>query len=288
MYRVSIKPGLSVLCLSICISAAGAASGQTPTCDKLSKEQRAIARELLDSSYPYDCCDETISACLKKKPVCALAYRLAENICRRVADKQDKQEIKRGLSKRARSMMSQKKVAIDLASTPAAGDPAAPVTAVVYACARCPYCSKLIPKLYESVENGALKKKVKLYFKPFPIRSHEYSKESGLAYVAAAKQGKFWEYMLLSYQHFDEFCVLKQADWAELVGMDRAAFESAMADPVTRTILVNSKKEGIVNKVDATPTVFIDGRRFVGDMSAEELTDVLEEAYDKAKGITFR
>jgi protein-disulfide isomerase len=268
--------------------AAGGVSAQTPTCDKLPKDKKALAKALLDSQHPYDCCDDTISACLKKKPVCNLAYRLAENICRRVADNQDKQKIMRGLSRRARSMMPQKKVTIGLAGLPVAGDPKSPITAVEYACARCPYCSKLTPKLYEAVTEGRLKGKVKLYFKPFPIRSHEYSKESGLAYVAAAKLGEFWAFMLYSYEHFDSFCVMKQTDWAEAVGMDRAAFEAAMADPVTRSLLVESKKEGIVNGVDATPTIFIDGRKFVGDMSYEEVVDVLEEAYDKAQGKTYR
>lgn len=268
--------------------AASTAVGQTPTCDKLPKEKQKIAQALLDSQHLYDCCDETISACLKKKKICSLAYRLAENICRKVGENQDKQHIIRSLSKRARSMMPRKSAAIDLSSAPVAGDSAAPVALVIYACARCPYCSKLIPALYESATKGSLKGKVKLYFKPFPIRNHEYSKESGLAYVAAVKLGKFWEYMLYSYQHFDEFCVLKQPEWAEMVGMDRSSFESSMADPVTRTLLVNSKKEGIVNKVDATPTIFINGKKFVGEMNAEEITDVLEEAYDKAKGITFR
>ena len=81
---------------------------------------------------------------------------------------------------------------------------------------------------------------------------------------------------------------MKQPEWAELAGMDRSAFEAAMADPVTRTLLVDSKKEGIVNQVDATPTFFIDGRKYVGDLTFEELVDVLEEAYDKAKGKQYR
>ncbi len=285
MYR---KPLLTVLVITAAWLESTAAIAQTPTCDKLPKDKKAVAEALLDSQHPYDCCDDTISACLKKKPVCALAYRLAENICRRVKEGQDPQKITRGLSRRARSMMPQKKVTIDLTNASMAGDTKSPITVVEYACARCPYCAKLTPKMYEEVTNGRLKDKVKLYFKTFPIRSHEYSKESGLAYIAAAKLGKFWEYLLYSYEHFDDYCILKQSEWAELVGMDRAAFEAAVADPVTRTLLVESKKEGIVNKVEATPTFFINGRKYSGDMNIDELVDVLEEAYEKATGKQHR
>jgi protein-disulfide isomerase len=279
-----LKKTFTITAVLLLLAMTRLAAAQTPTCDKLSKEQKAVAVALLSSEHLYDCCDDTVSACLKKKPVCALAYRLAENICRQVAEGQDKQKISRSLSRRARSMMPQKKAEIDLTGVPMAGEAGAPITLVEYACARCPYCSKITPTLYDAITKGKLKGKVKLYFKPFPIRGHEYSKETGLGFVAATKLGKFWEFLLYSYEHFDDFCVLKQSDWAEHVGMDRTAFDAAVADPVTRTLLVDSKKEGIVNKVDATPTFFLNGRKYVGDINLKELVDVLEEEYDRVKG----
>jgi protein-disulfide isomerase len=260
---------------------------QTPTCDKLTGEKKELAQSLLNSEHPYDCCDDTISNCLKKKPTCDLAIRLAENICRRVMKKQDKATISRGLAKRARtvmSMMSSKKVKIDLSNASIAGDPAAPVELVTYSCARCPYCSKMVTKLYDTITEGQLKGKVKLYFRVFPIRSHEYSKETGLGFLAANKLGKFWEFVNYSYEHFDVFCIVKQEEWAEAVGMDKAAFKQIVADPVTRQLLVDSKKEGIVNKVDATPTFFIEGVKYLGDNNHDELVDVLEEIFHRKTG----
>ena len=261
------------------------AHAQTAECDKLSGEQRKAAQEILASQHPYDCCDDTIAACLKQKTVCALAVRLANNICRRIAKKQPKQQIVRALSRRARTMLqSGTKAKIDLAGLPVAGDPKAPVTLVEYACARCPYCGKTTPEIYDAVVSGRLKGKVKLYFKIFPIRSHEFSKETGLGFMAAVKLGRFWPFLLHSYKHFHDFCVLKQADWAMSAGMEREAFEQTVADPVTRELLVNSKKEGIVNKVDATPTFFINGRKYMAEINAEELIDVLEEEYERGNG----
>jgi protein-disulfide isomerase len=258
---------------------------QTPACDKLKGDQKELANELLQSQHPYDCCDDTIANCLKEKPPCALAYRLAENICQRIAMKQDAATIKRALSRRARSVLPGSKAKIDLQGVPMVGDPKAPIVVVEYACARCPYCSKITPKLYDAVEKGPLKGKVKLYFKPFPIRSHEYSKETGLGFVAAAKLGHFWEFLLYTYEYFDSFCIAKQGEWAEAAGMEPAEFERLVADPTTRKLLVDSKKEGILNKVDATPTFFINGQKFVGDHTFEEVTDVIEEFYDNARGV---
>jgi protein-disulfide isomerase len=218
-----------------------------------------------------------------------LAWRLAENVCRRVAGKEDKDKIIRGLSRRARSMLTTgRKVAIDLNGVSSVGNADAPVTLVEYACARCPFCAKITPELYEAITGGSLKGKVKLYFKPFPIRSHEHSKESGLGFVAAGEMGRFWEFALLSYQRFDAFCIDKQATWAEEAGLDKASFEKLMKDSRIRKKLVASKKEGIINKVEATPTFFINGRKFFGDMNPAEMVDVLEEEYERVQGIQYR
>ena len=69
--------------------------------------------------------------------------------------------------------------------------------------------------------------------------------------------------------------------------MGRAQFEAAMADDRTRARLVNSKKEGIVNKVDATPTLFINGRKYVGDLNPKEIIDVVEEEYEQLRGARY-
>jgi len=268
---------------------AATAHAQTPACDALSGEEKKLAEELLSSQHPYACCDRTIGACLQQDRVCSLAYRLAENICRRVADGQDKQKIVRGLSRRARSMLpSGKKAEIDLEGVPVIGAQDAPVTLVEYACARCPYCARINPDLIEVITEGELKGKVKLYFKVFPIRSHEHSKETGMGFMAAIEMGKFWEFMKIAYERFDAFSIDKQVAWAEEAGLDPQTFEKLIEDPDIRARLVESKKEGIVNKVEATPTFFINGRKYVGDLNLEELVDVLEEEHERVTGVEYR
>ncbi|MBN2492983.1 MAG: thioredoxin domain-containing protein [Deltaproteobacteria bacterium] len=274
-------------CVVVLLCAGLPAHAQTPTCDGLGTEGKALAAKLLASQYPYDCCDDTIARCLGRKPVCRLVHRLAENICRRVADGQDEDKIVRGLSRRARSMMSGKKAPIDLRPevAPVVGEPSAPVALVEYACARCPFCTKITPPLYQAIIEGQLKGKARLYFKVFPIRSHEYSKETGLGFMASIALEKFWPFMLLSYERFDHFCLKLQKDWATEAGMDPEAFGQLVADPNIRKLLVESKKEGLRNKVTETPTFYINGRKYFGDLDYAEVVDVLEEEYERVKGL---
>lgn len=44
---------------------------------------------------------------------------------------------------------------------------------------------------------------------------------------------------------------------------------------------MESKKEGLRNEVNETPTFFINDRKYVGDLELEELVDVLEEEYER-------
>jgi protein-disulfide isomerase len=270
------------LTLLLQLSLSSISRAQTPACDRLPAEQKQLAEQILRSEHPYDCCDDTIAGCLERKPPCALAVRLAENICRRVARGEPREQISRALERRARTaLQAGGPASIELDGVPAAGDRSAPVAVVEYACARCPYCSRITPELYRAVTEGRLRGKARLYLKLFPIRGHLHGKESGLAFLAAARLEKFWPYALHFYRHFDEYSVLRQTEWAQQVGMDARAFERIVNDPATLDALIASKKEGVVNQVDATPAFFINGKKYDGEVQAEEIIDYLEEVYER-------
>jgi protein-disulfide isomerase len=277
-----IRVGIAVV---VALWSAIAAAAGPEICDALDQKQRRMAGRILADEYVYDCCDDTISRCLEASPVCRLAVRLAESVCRRVAAGQDETGIRRALSRRARSMVGGASPAeIDLSKAPIFGPDEAPVTLVIYACARCPYCSKLIPALYEAVDGGVLTDDVRLAFRIFPIRGHEGSTEAGLGFAAAVEMGRFWPFMLYAYHHFDEFSAEAQTEWAAAVGLDQSEFSERLQDAVTRDMLVESKKEGLVNGVEETPTLFLNGRRWVGDLAIDPLVDAIQEEVERVRG----
>ena len=259
--------------------------GQTLECEALRGPKRELARRLLETEHLYTCCDDTIATCLRARPACALAIRLATNICRRVASGQDENRIRRSFSRRARSMVGGSAPAVvDLEHAALLGPSDAPVTIAVYACARCPYCSKLVPALHTEVTGGRLKGVARLVFRPFPIRGHPGSTEGGLAFVAALRMGRFWEFALHSYQLFDDFSPERLVSWARDAGLDREAFRARMADELTREMLIESKKEGVRNGVEETPALFLNGKRWVGDLEIAELVDAVEEEAARTRG----
>ena len=63
-------------------------------------------------------------------------------------------------------------------------------------------------------------------------------------------------------------------------------FEKLLTDKALRAALVEIKKEGVRNGVDATPTLFINGRKYEGDLDPVLVADVLAEEYDVVAGTT--
>ncbi len=273
-----------VAILGIGIGLVSTAQAQTSLCNALQGEKRALADKILRSQHPYDCCDDTIHACLQQKPVCRLARRLADDVCKRVAAGQGQTEIERALTKRAISMTTQRKVPIDTSRFEPAGAANAKVQLVAYVCTKCPYCSRLMPELYRLVTEGPLKDKVQLHVRLFPIRGHAGSTEGGLALVAAQRMGKFWPFLLHLYRVMDRVEPAKLPECAAKNGMDRAEFSKVLEDPATRANLTESKREGVRNDVDATPTLFLNGRKFSGDLDVAYVQDALEEEYERVTG----
>jgi len=250
-------------------------------CAALNAAQKKKSAALLRATHAYACCDKTLDRCLKQRPVCKLVKRLRDAICRHLRKGWSPKRVRDALRRRARSMTPMGKPArFALAGAPRAGQASAKVTVVVYACARCPFCSKVVPRLHH-LATGALKGKLKLYFRPFPIKSHPGALEGGLAMVAAARLGRFWPFIKRLYAAYDSFAVAKLVPWAAAVGLDRARFRRLMVDRATRARLVASKKEGLRNRVNATPTLFINGRKYYGEMDRATLLDVLDEEHDR-------
>jgi len=260
------------------VSAAHQAQAQTPLCKALDGEAKSVSRYLISTEHPYDCCDDTIEQCLKTRPDCKLPARLANYVCRKAAGGEGKAAIRRSLQKRALSMMRPGRTyRIETKANPAAGISGAKVRMVVYACTRCPFCSIMVPELNREVTSGRLAGKALLNIKLFPIKTHDHSAEANMAAAAAGTLGRYWEFMLVLMRHFDDFMVEKLPDWAVEAGLERTAFQRAMKSPEVRKALVASKKEGLKNGVTATPTLFINGRKYVGDLDTDTLVDVIEE-----------
>lgn len=165
----------------------------------------------------------------------------------------------------------------------------AKVVVHLYSDFQCPACRATEPIVMEIMR--AYKDRVRFVWKDFPLEQiHRNARAAANAARCAAAQGKFWEY--------HDVLFTKQSDWesssdpaskfkeyAPGVEVDLAAFTACLANRPHDVAVMRDVSEGLRNKVDRTPTYFINNRRYFG-MSAAEWKKHLDAALREGSAAT--
>jgi protein-disulfide isomerase len=161
--------------------------------------------------------------------------------------------------------------------SPLRGSPMAPVTIYEFSDFQCPHCKMAAPELKKIVEesNG----KVKLIFKHYPLPMHPKAREASKATIAAHKQGKFWEMHDLLFEKQDQLPTANLDAYAEEIGLDMKRFRADMKSKDTDKKIDADIAEGHAVGVDATPSIYVNHRRFV--FSPDQLGPYVREELDQ-------
>jgi protein-disulfide isomerase len=155
---------------------------------------------------------------------------------------------------------------IDGAATKGPND--ASVVVVEFGDLECPVCRQL-----EGVLRAVLPQypQIRFVFKDFPLESvHPWAMTAAIAGHCALQQSQdiFWKLHDSIYDGQDlispENAVDKLTDLAATAGANPADLKTCMADPKSEAAVRTSMQDGANVEVNSTPTVFVDGRKFVG------------------------
>lgn len=150
----------------------------------------------------------------------------------------------------------------DAGDQQAKGDINAPVTMVVFSDFACPYCTKFAqqvdPALADLVEDGTLR--IEWYDLAQITETSPLAAQAG---IAAAEQGKFWEFHDAVYAAADpsghpQYSEQSLVDFAAAAGVpDLDKFRATMLDPMTVTKVASAKDQAHQAGITGTPTLFI-------------------------------
>ncbi len=155
------------------------------------------------------------------------------------------------------------------------------VTLVEYGDLQCPAC-----KSYQPVVSDLLKafpEQLKLVFKNYPLTQvHPNAMAASVAAEAAAKQGKFFEFVDKAYAKQEEWAGLtdpqsKFEEYAKALGMNVDQFKKDQKDPAIAKLISDQNTEGIQNGVTGTPSFFVDGKKIENPASLEEFKKIISE-----------
>jgi predicted DsbA family dithiol-disulfide isomerase len=240
----------------------------------LSDAQKARVVGLAEATPNYHGCRGTVAECIARDPADPTARRLAGYIARRVVAGDTDQQIADGVANRRRSAHPARPATIDLFEARCRGPADARVTVVEFGDYECPFCRRAEPFVRRIFD--ARIDRVRFCFKAFPVRSHERAVPSCLAALAAHRQGRFWEMHEALFAAGDlSDAGLEQT--ARAAGLDVERYRTDVADESLLEEVEADKMEGQELGVDRTPTFFVNGKRYFGDVTEPELADRIDE-----------
>lgn len=166
------------------------------------------------------------------------------------------------------------KVDIPFSNSPATGTAMARLTIVEYSDFQCPFCVQATPQLQAFLKEHP--GQVRLVFKEFPLEMHSQAGVAAAAALAAHKQGKFWpmhDAIFAERGHFTREILISIAG---TIGLDKKQFEADLSSPAISKAVASDVEEGMRLGVQGTPTIFLNGRRFNGSITAANLNAILK------------
>ncbi len=170
---------------------------------------------------------------------------------------------------------------VPLNASPSLGPPDALVTIVEYADFRCGHCAQSV-HLQRRVRE-AFAAQVRWVFKPFPLRrvtrtgERTQSMNAAVASLAAHAQGKFWPYHDLLFARQRRLGQGGLEQIARDLGLDLTRFQAALTGEELGRVVNQEHQRAEALKINSTPTLFINGRRFVGSPSFAHLEQRIRE-----------
>ena len=176
-------------------------------------------------------------------------------------------------------------VTLDLSGAPSKGPADAPVTIVEFSDFQCPYCRRFTDILEAF---AASRSDVRVVFRHYPMdescnpqiprKFHEFACGAARAAVCAQAQGKFWPMHDRLFAQQDKLTASDLQAHAQAVGAELVEFDACMAHPDTAARLRRDIDQGAQVGIEGTPTFFVNGLKFVGGRSPEELTKIVDAA----------
>lgn len=166
----------------------------------------------------------------------------------------------------------------------------APVTVVEFTDYQCPYCLRFIQQTFPKLKETFIDKgKVRWIVKDLPLGFHKNARKAAQAAHCAGEQNKFWEMRDILFTNAKKLEAENLPKYAQVIGLDSAAFESCLASDRYLTLIDQSALDAGSVKITGTPTFVIgkvskdsvEGQRLVGarhyDVFEKQILDLLKE-----------
>lgn len=155
------------------------------------------------------------------------------------------------------------------------GNPGAPIELVEYGDYECPYCGRAYP-MVKSIQQK-LGDEIKFVFRNFPLsKIHPNAFSAAVATEAAALQNRFWEMHDIIFENQkaldNDFILL----YANRLDLDLVRFNKDIQQKPLAKKVEKDFDSGIRSGVNRTPTFFVNGVKYEGEWTGDQLFQYLK------------
>jgi len=165
---------------------------------------------------------------------------------------------------------------------PSFGTPGAPVVLVVFSDFQCSFCKQEAKMLRTNVPS-AYPKQVRVYFKDLPLEAlHPWAKTASIAGRCVFQQNApaFWDFHDWIFEHQGEITPAnlksKVLEFAKGKEIDTLRLGRCIDGRLTEAEVNQNMAEARALRVNSTPTLFINGRRLVGQQGWPAVRQIID------------
>ena len=150
------------------------------------------------------------------------------------------------------------------------------VEIVLFTDFQCPFCAKFAQTFRELGSRGVEGVQTIVQFKHFPLSIHPTAPLAHQAALAAGEQGKFWE---MHDVLFANQAAVKREDlvqYATTLGLDLDRFKKDLDADRLKKLIDADRAEGEELRVQGTPTFFVNGKKYSGALSFDQLKQLVQ------------
>jgi hypothetical protein len=239
---------------------------------QLSPGARRELAAVLSDEFCYCGCPHTLGACLVQHASCRHARRMALLAAAEARDGMPSSEIINLLSRYYLSFRERAQLKAD--PRQCRGNPDAKVTLIEFSDFECPYCAAAAPLLKGFVDKNA---DVRVCYAAYPLQNHPNALLAAQAALFARDHGKFWQMHDALFAHQTSLSREKIVDLGAGLGLDRARLQRALEPGQYADELRASRDAAQAASLDATPTVYVNGRKLHLSLSTDTLRHTVDD-----------
>ena len=177
------------------------------------------------------------------------------------------------------------KVEVSIEDDPVKGSKDAPVTIVEFSDFQCPFCEKFFTQTLPLIEKNYIETgKVKLVYRDFPLKFHQYAQKAAEAAECGEEQGKFWEFHNKIYENQDTMNDESFRQYAKDLGLDMTEFNKCLDSGQMADEVSIDSKDGRSYGVTGTPTFFINGIKVTGVRPYSAFQQIIDQELNSSIG----